>query len=260
MTEDGTRLFHLPGIQGQDMRLDRNLLKDRAAETLRDHISSGRIPEGTKLTEREVSRLLGISRMPARDALMILEAEGLILSRPDGRYVIELSEKDVRDIHVLRWTLEGLAVRLAAANCLAAGNGGAANCSAGNGSAGDVLLARLDDLEAAAQDGDPSVVTRRDMALHRAIWNLAENPHLLRVLDSVLGAIFVLCDRARVHGPYDVENMLVEHRKLVDLIVEGEGEGAAQAIESHLRNALQASLRALSDRARSDREQGEPPG
>ena len=29
MTEDGTRLFHLPGIQGQDMRLDRNLLKDR---------------------------------------------------------------------------------------------------------------------------------------------------------------------------------------------------------------------------------------
>ncbi len=102
MTEGENRLSRLPGIQHEDARLDRNLLKDLAAETLRDYISTGRIPEGTKLTERKVSRLLGISRMPARDALMILEAEGLVVSRPDGRYVIELTEKDVRDIHVLR--------------------------------------------------------------------------------------------------------------------------------------------------------------
>ena len=51
------------------MRLGRKLLKDRAAETLRDQIRSGRIPKGTKLTEREVSRLLGISRVPACEAL-----------------------------------------------------------------------------------------------------------------------------------------------------------------------------------------------
>ena len=59
MAEDERRLSRLPDIQEQDLRLDRNLLKDRAAEMLRDYISSGRIPEGTKLTEREVSRLLG---------------------------------------------------------------------------------------------------------------------------------------------------------------------------------------------------------
>ena len=238
MTEGEKRLSHLPGIQGQDLRLDRNLLKDRAAEMLRDHISSGRIPEGTKLTERAVSRLLGISRMPARDALMILESEGLILAKPDGRYVIELSEKDVRDLHVLRWTLEGLAARLAAAN------GSAASRAA--------LLARLDELETAAQGGDPGVCTRCDMALHQAIWRQADNPHLLRVLDSVLGAIFVLCDRARIYGPYNVDTMLAEHRELVSLIGAGEAERAKQAMEAHLRNALHASLRMISDRGSSD--------
>ena len=169
MTEDGKRLSHLPGIQVQDLRLDRNLLKDRAAGMLRDHISSGRIPEGTKLTEREVSRLLGISRMPARDALMILESEGLILVRQAGRYVIELSEKDVRDLHVLRRTLEGLAARLAAAH--------------GSTERQVVLQARLEELEAAALGGDPGTCTRCDMALHQAIWRQADNPHLLRVLD-----------------------------------------------------------------------------
>jgi DNA-binding GntR family transcriptional regulator len=214
------------------------LLKDRAAEMLRDYISSGRIPEGTKLTEREVSRLLGISRMPARDALMILEAKGLILARPDGRYVIELSKKDVRDIHVLRWTLEGLAAQLAAANR-----------SAGNDAA---LQARMDDLKAAAEDGDTGLCTRCDMALHQTIWRQAGNPHLLRVLDSVLGAIFVLCDRIKVYGPRNAEGMLREHRQLVNLIGQGDKEGARQAMEAHLRNALKVSLRIYADRARAD--------
>ncbi|MBT4502566.1 MAG: GntR family transcriptional regulator, partial [Gemmatimonadetes bacterium] len=96
------RLSGLPDILDVDMSLERSLLKDRAADTLRTYISSGEIPEGTKLTERDVSELLGISRSPARDALMVLETEGLVVFRSTGRFVIELTEKDVRDIHMLR--------------------------------------------------------------------------------------------------------------------------------------------------------------
>jgi DNA-binding GntR family transcriptional regulator len=228
MTEGENRLSRLPGIQHVDVRLDRNLLKDLAAETLRDYISSGRIPEGTKLTEREVSRLLGISRMPARDALMILEAEGLVVSKPDGRYVIELTEKDVHDIHVLRWTLERLAVARAAAHV--------------NEQNRLILRARLRDLEDAAASGEPGASTRCDMALHRAIWRQADNPHLLRVLDAVLGAIFVLCDRVKVHGEQNSASMINEHHQLVALVAAGDEVAAAQMMEQHLRNALAASL------------------
>jgi DNA-binding GntR family transcriptional regulator len=223
------RLSSLPGIQDDALRLDRNLLKDRAADMLRDSIGSGRIPEGTKLTEREVSRLLGISRMPAHEALTILEAEGLVVSRPDGRYVIELTEKDVRDIHALRLTLEQLAVELAAANT-----------SPKNVVA---LQGRLQALEQAVASGNPETCTKCDMALHRAIWQQAENPHLLRVLDSVLGAIFVLADRVKLYGSEDFERMLGGHRKLVEHVAAGDGEGAAQVLESQLKSSLAESLR-----------------
>ena len=239
MTEDGKRLSHLTGIETRDVRLDRSLLKDRAAEMLREYISGGQIPEGTKLTEREVSRLLGISRMPARDALMILESEGLVEARADGRYVIELSEKDVRDLLILRRTLEGLAARLAAEHLSAEGP-----CAEGR----ELLQARMAELAAAAEEGDLAACTRCDMALHEAIWRQADNPHLLRVLDAVLGAIFVLCDRVRVRSPFDAETVIAEHRQIVERIVGGDGEGAAQAMEAHLRSAHDASMRIFQGR------------
>jgi DNA-binding GntR family transcriptional regulator len=229
MKPKGKNLSSVLDIQDESFKLDHKLLKDRAADTLRDYISSGRIPEGTKLTERAVSRLLGIGRAPTRDALMTLEAEGLVVSRRDGRYVIELTEKDVRDIHVLRWTLERLAVELAA------GNTSEENRKA--------LEASLQGLEQAVTSGDPGACTKADMALHRTIWQQAENLHLLRVLDSVLGAVFVLADRVKAYGNEDLQRMLAGHRKLVDQIAAGDGAEAARTIERHLKSSLAESLR-----------------
>jgi DNA-binding GntR family transcriptional regulator len=229
MNKQETRLSHLDGIRGERLRLDRTLLKDRAAETLREYIGTGRIPEGTKLTEREVSRLLGISRMPAHEALTLLEAEGLVVSRPGGRYVIELDEKDVRDLLALRVALESLAVRLAAEHASPENEA--------------LLRARLCDLEEAVAGGDPVQCTKRDMALHRAIWQQADNPHLLRVLDSVLGAIFVLADRVKLYGQENLDQMLRGHARLVDQIVAGDAVRAVRTIEAHMRNSLNASLR-----------------
>jgi DNA-binding GntR family transcriptional regulator len=228
MSKKEKRLSGLSGIQEDALRLDRNLLKDRAAEMLRDHIGSGHIPEGTKLTEREVSRLLGISRMPAHEALTILEAEGLVVSRPDGRYVIELTEKDVRDIHALRLTLERLAVELAAANS-----------SPENRNA---LQDKLQALEEAVASGNPEACTKCDMAVHRAIWEQAGNPHLLRVLDSVLGAIFVLADRVKLFGSENFERMLSGHRQLVEHVAAGDAENASRVLEAHLKSSLSRSL------------------
>ena len=229
MLRTENRLSHLPDMQNRELRLDRSLLRDQAADTLRDYISRGVIPEGTKLTERQVSRLLGISRMPARDALITMEAEGLVVTKPDGRYVIELTEKDVRDIHVLRQTLERLAAEQAAANTSEENQA--------------VLRARLLDLEEATASQDPLACTRCDMALHRAIWHQADNPHLLRLLDSVLGAIFVLCQRGKLRGQLDFDRVLEQHRDLVELIAAGDSIGAGQLIESRLRGTLETSLR-----------------
>ena len=222
------RLSNLPEIENTDMSLKRSLLKDRAADTLRTYISSGEIPEGTKLTERDVSELLGISRSPARDALMVLETEGLVVFRSTGRFVIELTEKDVRDIHMLRWTLERVAAEQAAANVTDANR--------------EELYAALRDLEAAV-DGDAHDWARCDTALHRIIWRLADNAYLLKILDSVLGAIFVLAERDKMYGTRDSERDIANHRELVDLIAAGDGVKAGQVVELQVKQSLEKTLK-----------------
>jgi DNA-binding GntR family transcriptional regulator len=228
MPRSASRLSQLPGMQ-RCPKLDRSLLKDQAAETLRTYISTGRIPEGTRLTEREVSDMLGISRMPAREALQALEAEGLITRRTNGRYVIELDEALVRSLHEVRWTLERFAAELAA------GNRCATYCAE--------LRARLDDLNAAVAAGDPARCTRCDLAIHRAIWRQAGNPYLLSILESLLGVIYVLAERVKTYGHGESEVFLEQHRTLVARVEAGDGAGAAAAVEAQLRGALQASLR-----------------
>ena len=228
MAESRGRLSQFLDFE-ETMKLDRTLLKDQAAEVLRDHISSGNIPEGTRLTEREVSRLLGISRMPAREALMIVETEGLVANRSDGRHVIELSEEDVRHLHVVRSTLEKLAVELAAANV--------------NEENRAALRARLRDLEEAVASEDPALCAKRDLAIHQAIWHQANNSYLLKILQSVVGVMLVLAARVRFYCRGDSDGLLSQHRELVDLVASGDGAGAARAIEAHLSEALAHSLR-----------------
>ena len=222
--ERPSRLSHLEDT----VKLDRTLLKDQAAEILRDHITNGRISEGTRLTEREVSQMLGISRMPAREALMVLEAEGLVERRGDGRHVIELTEERVRNLHVVRRTLEKLAAELAAANI--------------NEENRAALRARFRELEEAVATGDPGLCTERDLAIHQTIWRQADNPYLLKLLDSMLGVIFVLAARVKFYGTGVTHRLLSQHRELVELIASGDGEGATRALDAQLRLALTNSL------------------
>lgn len=223
------RLSTVLDIPGEDAALGRTLLSERAADTLRSYISSGRIPEGTKITEREVSALLGVSRVPAREALKILESEGLVVVRPGGRYVTTLTEKDVHDLHVLRCNLETLATRLAAQIRSAEDQ--------------QAMAARMADLEKAAASGDPNEWTRCDIALHRSIWQASGNAHLLKILDSVLGPIFIMADRDKIQRSRDVSLDLQHHRDLIDLVSAGKAEQASEEMERQMKRARQNSLK-----------------
>jgi len=236
------RLSTVLDLAEEDVALRRSLLSERAADSLRGYISTGRVPEGTKITEREVSALLGISRAPARDALKILESEGLVIVCPGGRYVTTLTERDVRELHELRCTLEMLAIRLAAERADEADY--------------EVMASRMRDLENAAVSGDPNEWTHCDLALHRSLWQASGNRHLLKILDSVLGPIFVLADRDKTSRRRDVQLDLKHHRSLVDLVSAGNAEGASAEMERHLERSLANSLETfrLPERASAETE------
>lgn len=86
-----------------------------ATELIREAIVNGRLVPGERLKEEELARELGISRTPVREALLVLQAEGLVDATPNrGAAVRAHDAVDLDDLYQLRALLEGYAARRAA--------------------------------------------------------------------------------------------------------------------------------------------------
>ena len=82
------------------------------ARQLRRAIGDGELVPGHQLNEMELSRSLGVSRGPLREAMQRLTQEGLLLSvRNRGVFVIEVTDDDVRDLYLARNAVERAAAR-----------------------------------------------------------------------------------------------------------------------------------------------------
>ena len=93
---------------------DKFSLRGRVFHKLRDDILSGKYEDHEELKEVAIGEELGVSRTPVREAFRQLELEGLIQIIPNkGAYVTGITEKDVRDIYMIRSLLEGLCARWA---------------------------------------------------------------------------------------------------------------------------------------------------
>jgi DNA-binding GntR family transcriptional regulator len=211
------------------------LLKEQVGDVLRDCIIAGRLAPGTKLVERELAEYLGVSRIPVRDALLELEKEGLVITRPNGRYLIELSDRDIRELYQVRLALEKLAARFAAQNISAADQ--------------EELRRKLGSMRAAVTEKDKDAYIRYDVEIHHMIWRLAGNRHLLKTLDSMVGPIFMFV--AWHAERFSWQETLDLHENLVAAICSGDGNAAEQSIECHLQNALQRSLASLASTRRA---------
>ena len=92
-------------------------LRGQVFDKIRSDILNGKYKRGEELVESSIGKELGISRTPVREAFRQLELEGLVQLVPNkGAFVTGISEKDVRDIYLIRARLEGLAARMAAKN------------------------------------------------------------------------------------------------------------------------------------------------
>ena len=90
-------------------------LKDAAAAYLREEILTGRLVPGTKIDQDEISRALGMSRLPVREALIELAQEGLIDAVPRrGAFVARLERGDIVDHYRIFGLIAGLAASRAA--------------------------------------------------------------------------------------------------------------------------------------------------
>ncbi len=203
---------------------DQSTMSSSITEALRYRIIEGTLPPGTRISEEWVSREMGVSRGPVREALRELENEGLIIVQAyRGAIVSEISTDDLRDILIpVRLVLETNA-------CLRA-------ISTMTESNFKVLEEIVDEMRAvAASDQDDALLALVDLDVkyHDYITSLGGQYHTLQIWRSIQPRIragfYRLGSR---HG--DLSEISAEHKILLDALRTRDPIIATKALETHI--------------------------
>src|SRR5690349_15981599 len=145
--------------------------KDKTVNLIAQAILSGRIAPGERLNESRLAREFQISRTPIREALLELIHQGLVVNGDRrGMFVVSLTDSDVVEINSLRVLLEAEALRLTRDNATPQ------NCEKLK-----KMLKRLESLATASIYEQ----TQADLEFHQAIWSLAGNDYLEKILNTL---------------------------------------------------------------------------
>ncbi|MEM1398873.1 MAG: GntR family transcriptional regulator [Pseudomonadota bacterium] len=212
----------------------RKSLAEEAADSLREFILLGKLPPGQPVPERDLAEAFGISRTPLKEALRILEKEGLIVYGPTRRpRVADPSLEELAQNLTVLGALEALAGKLACAQ------------------ATDAEIERATSLEermrTASEDTDPLEFFRWDMDFHRTIVNAARNAPLVETHQTYNARLW----RARFISSKKRtarEGTLGQHNDIVTALQKRDAQACGQHMQRHLEAtitniaATQASL------------------
>lgn len=174
-------------------------LRDVVFHTLREAILKGELKPGERLMELQLASKLGVSRTPIREAIRMLEQEGLAVTIPRrGAEVARMTEKDMKDVLQIREVLDELAVRLACDNITKEEI--------------KELEKQMLQFENSTKQGDIKKIAEADVAFHDTIYHAAGNAKLVTMLDNMREQIY----RYRVEYLKDEHaypTLIQEHRK-----------------------------------------------
>jgi DNA-binding GntR family transcriptional regulator len=212
--------------------------RQRVREELRERILTGRLRPGDRLVERELAEDLGVSRVPVREAIRSLEAEGFLVVQSPRRVVVrQLARVDVEELFDVREALEGLAAGLAASRAGAAELKGL-----------DRILA---DAARAATRGDAARITVLNSRFHDEIVAIAGNALLSTMLQPLEGRLRWLTSQNEHWA-----ELLDEHRRLFEAIASGDADRAKASAVEHVRVNREVTLRSLFGEAPDERPAG----
>src|SRR5712671_1445604 len=154
------------------MKIAKASLHNEAVARIRDMIMEGQLEPGTKVSEKDLCELFGISRTPLREALKVLASEGVIVLLPHrGARVAQLTGKDMADLFQVMGSLEGLAGELA--------------CARITEEAVNEIRALHHEMLAHYTRGDRIAYFAANQAIHEAIIVAADNSVLTLMYESL---------------------------------------------------------------------------
>lgn len=194
---------------------------EQAAEAVVGAAARGAFLPGDRLVEAEIARDLGISRVPVREALRLLESQGIVVSTPyKGMRLMQVTNRQVAELMRTRGALEALALR----EILDAGTPAEPRLAAARRAAARHA--------AVAAANDPAAVVAADEAFHAELCRLSGNGVLLGLwlgLARQLSVVWGLGQDAR-----PAHRIAAEHDLILDRLVAGDAAGAAAALDEHL--------------------------
>jgi len=213
----------------EDLKLNMNAylpLRDVVFNTLREAILRGGLKPGERLMELQLAAQLGVSRTPIREAIRMLEQEGLAVTMPrKGAEVAKMTLKDMEDVLEIRGALDELACQLALERIT------------------EEQLRRLEvcmhDFEVILKTKDVKQIAEADVKFHDVIYEATGNPKLVNLLNNLREQIY----RYRVEYLKDSENypvLLKEHKAIFQSLSNRNLSDALEAIREHVGNQANA--------------------
>jgi DNA-binding GntR family transcriptional regulator len=197
----------------------------RVANVLRERIAKGDLRSGSRLIELDISRELGVSRSPVREALLRLAEEGLVEILPyRGAMVVTLDKARLTELLEFRLALEHFALeRLVEKN---------------DGSAIERLRRHVKTLRAAITAGDRQTAIDADLAMHREMIAMAGNALVERAYESLIVQIRLYIDvtSAQYERP---EDLATEHEAFFTAVERGEFLMSRRLLDAHIMHGFE---------------------
>ena len=210
---------------GSDSEINEFLpLREVVFLTLRKAILKGELQPGERLMEIALANRLGVSRTPVREAIRMLEHEGLVVMKPRrGAQVAKITEQELNDVLEVRKSLEMLA----------------ANKACERMTEEDMKAMRETGAEfrklALNPNCDLTALTEADVAFHDTIYRGTRNRRLNQILANLREQMY----RFRLEYLKDAsirESLVSEHEEIMKAVAGRDGEFAAGLIGEHIDN------------------------
>lgn len=212
-------------------RIERPSLSDIVCARLEQMILSREIQPGKRINESKLSRVLGVSRAPIREACRQLERLWMVEVIPRrGTFVREIHAEEVEDLYDIRAILDEYAGRKAASKIRKK----------------DMSLLRehLSEMESATEQNDPGNYFRANLAFHQTIFDIAGNKSLPMLYEGITKRA-ALFRKSSLSIPGRLAVSLQQHREIFEALSTRDAAKTAQLMKDHVVNAKQAVLDSL---------------
>lgn len=179
-------------------------LREQVADQIRTAIIEGRLKPNDHITEAALTKQLGVSRTPVREAFILLEREALVIAHPNrGCFVRAFNESDVEALFSMRTTLENFAAEM--------------NVNRFHESDYAELERLVEEQRQWVIARDFKRVRSTDMAFHQYLISSTGHPMLMRSWEEIVAQIAaVLYIRAEAIADYDEQLAMRDHGKIIE--------------------------------------------